>query len=90
VLNIAMNAVITRSMLTSITTLLASVSLMVFGKGVITDIAFTFTIGIITGTFSSIFIASPVFFFWHKGDRRHVEERELTPKRYEWESQKEA
>ena len=48
-----------------------------------------FIIGILTGTFSSIFIASPVFYWWHKGDRRHVEEHQLTPKRYEWESSSE-
>ncbi|EDY84063.1 protein-export membrane protein SecD, putative [Verrucomicrobiia bacterium DG1235] len=84
VLNIAMNAVITRSLLTSFTTLLASVSLMVFGKGVINDIAFTFTIGIITGTFSSIFIASPVFYFWHKGDRRSVESSHDIAPEYDW------
>ncbi|MDQ8187751.1 protein translocase subunit SecD [Pelagicoccus sp. SDUM812002] len=84
VINIAMNAVITRSVLTSITTLLASVSLMVFGKGVINDIAFTFTIGIITGTFSSIFIASPVFYFYHKGDRRSVESSHDIVPEYDW------
>ncbi|MDQ8183682.1 protein translocase subunit SecD [Pelagicoccus sp. SDUM812005] len=84
VINIAMNAVITRSLLTSITTLLASVSLMVFGKGVINDIAFTFTIGIITGTFSSIFIASPVFYFYHKGDRRSVESSHDIVPEYDW------
>jgi SecD/SecF fusion protein len=41
-------------------------------------------IGIITGTYSSIFIASPVFFWWHKGDRKHVEaSHDIVPK-YEW------
>lgn len=84
VINIAMNAVITRSILTSITTLLASVSLMVFGTGVINDIAFTFTIGILTGTFSSIFIASPVFYFYHKGDRRSVESSHDIVPEYDW------
>lgn len=84
VINVAMNAVLTRSLLTSITTLLASVSLMVFGKGVINDIAFTFTIGIITGTFSSIFIASPIFFFYHKGDRRSVESSHDIVPEYDW------
>jgi SecD/SecF fusion protein len=54
---------------------------------VITDFSFIFIIGILTGTFSSIFIASPVFYWWHKGDRRHVEEHQLTPKRYDWESE---
>ncbi len=84
VINIAVNAVFTRSLLTSITTLLASVSLMVFGTGVINDIAFTFTIGIITGTFSSIFIASPVFYFYHKGDRRSVESSHDIVPEYDW------
>lgn len=89
IINIAISRVFSRSLLTSITTLLAATSLYIFGAGVINDFAFVFIIGILTGTFSSIFIASPVFFWWHKGDRRHVEERQLTPKRYEWESQKE-
>jgi SecD/SecF fusion protein len=89
IINQSISRVFSRTLLTSITTLLAAVSLYVFGAGVINDLAFVFIIGILTGTFSSIFIASPVFFWWHKGDRRHVEERQLTPKRYEWESQKE-
>jgi SecD/SecF fusion protein len=83
---LAINRVFSRSILTSVTTLLAAVSLYVFGAGVINDFAFVFIVGILTGTFSSIFIASPVFYWWHKGDRRHVEERELTPKTYDWQS----
>ncbi|MEC7273872.1 MAG: protein translocase subunit SecD, partial [Verrucomicrobiota bacterium] len=89
IINLAINRVFSRTLLTSITTLLAATSLYVFGAGVINDLAFVFIIGILTGTFSSIFIASPVFYWWHKGDRRHVQERQFTPKRYEWESQKE-
>lgn len=88
IINLAISRVFSRSLLTSLTTLLAATSLYVFGAGVINDFAFVFIIGILTGTFSSIFIASPVFFWWHKGDRRHVEERELTPKRYDWQSNK--
>ncbi|WP_269524502.1 protein translocase subunit SecD [Coraliomargarita parva] len=88
IINMAISRVFSRSLLTSITTLLAAVSLYIFGAGVINDFSFVFIVGIITGTFSSIFIASPVFYWWHKGDRRHVEERELTPKKYEWESSK--
>ena len=86
IINLAISRVFSRTLLTSITTLLAATSLYVFGAGVITDFSFIFIVGILTGTFSSIFIASPVFYWWHKGDRRHVEERQLTPKRYEWES----
>ena len=87
IINLAINRVFSRTLLTSITTLLAALSLYIFGAGVINDLAFVFIIGILTGTFSSIFIASPIFFWWHKGDRRHVEEHQLTPKRYEWESE---
>ena len=66
--------------------MLASLALYIFAAGVITDFALVFLIGIITGTFSSIFIASPIFFWWHKGDRKHVEEHhDVTPKR-DWES----
>lgn len=90
IINLAISRVFSRSLLTSVTTLLAATALYIFGAGVINDFAFVFIVGILVGTFSSIFIASPVFFWWHKGDRRHVEERQLTPKRYEWESQKEA
>ncbi len=88
IINLAISRVLSRTLLTSVTTLLAALSLYIFGAGVINDFSFVFIVGILTGTFSSIFIASPVFYWWHKGDRRHVEERELTPKKYEWESSK--
>ena len=86
IINLAISRVFPRTLLTSVTTLLAATALYIFGAGVINDFSFVFIIGILTGTFSSVFIASPIFFWWHKGDRRHVEERELTPKRYEWEA----
>ena len=82
---IAINRVLSRSIITSFTTLLAAISLWIFGAGIINDFAFVFVIGIVTGTFSSIFIASPIFYFWHKGDRKHVEEGEILPK-YEWQT----
>ncbi len=84
IINLSINRVINRSLLTSITTFLASLALYIFGAGVINDFAFVFLVGILTGTFSSIFIASPIFFWWHKGDRKHVEEREFIPKK-DWE-----
>ena len=84
---IAINRVLSRSILTSFTTLLAATSLWIFGAGIINDFAFVFVIGILTGTFSSIFIASPIFYFWHRGDRKHVEEGELLPK-YDWQTSK--
>jgi len=86
VINDAINRTLSRTLLTSVTTLLATVSLYVFGAGVVIDFALVFIIGIFTGTFSSVFIASPVFFWWHKGDRRHVEERHDILPKYEWDS----
>ena len=84
---LAINRVLSRSILTSFTTLLAATSLWIFGAGIINDFAFVFVIGILIGTFSSIFIASPIFYFWHRGDRKHVEEGELLPK-YDWQTSK--
>jgi SecD/SecF fusion protein len=84
VINLAINRVFSRSIMTSFTAFLAALALFVFGTGVMKDLSFTFLVGIITGTFSSIFIASPIFYWWHKGDRKHVEAHaDVTPK-YEW------
>jgi SecD/SecF fusion protein len=49
--------------------ILATLSLYIFGGGVINDFAFTFLVGILTGTYSSIYIASAVILWWHKGER---------------------
>jgi preprotein translocase subunit SecF len=43
-------------------------SLFVFGGGAIKDFAFTFLVGIISGTYSSIFIACALVLWWHKGE----------------------
>lgn len=86
VVNLAINRTLSRTLLTSVTTLVAATSLWVFGEGIITDFALIFIIGILTGTFSSIFIASPVFYAWHKGNRKSVTEGETKRPTYEWES----
>ncbi len=84
VINLAMNRVFSRSIMTSVTTFLAAFALYIFGTGVMKDISFTFLVGIVTGTFSSIYIASPVFYWWHKGDRKHVEAHADVAPKYEW------
>ena len=73
VVHLSINRVLSRTIWTSLTTLLAAGTLWIFGAGVIQDFAMIFVFGILTGTFSSIFIATPVFFAYHKGDRNHVE-----------------
>ena len=62
--NASINQTINRTILTSLTTLFAVGSLYVFGGRVIHPFAFTLLIGIIVGTYSSIFIASPILVFW--------------------------
>ncbi len=84
IVNLAITRVFSRSIMTSFTTFLAAFALFAAGGGVLRDLALTFLIGVITGTFSSVCIAAQVFFWWHKGDRKHVEaHQDITPK-YEW------
>jgi preprotein translocase subunit SecF len=58
VVNISINQTLSRTIVTSVTTLMTSVSLLIFGGEVIHDFAFAMTAGVIVGTYSSIFIAS--------------------------------
>ncbi len=62
--NSSINETLSRTVITGGTTLLALAALLVFGGEVIRDFALTLTLGIIIGTFSSIFIASPVLIEW--------------------------
>jgi SecD/SecF fusion protein len=86
VINLSINRVFARTLMTSITTLLAALALLFFGTGVMKDLAFTFIVGIVTGTFSSIYIAAPVFFWWHKGDRAKVEAHQDVKPTYDWDA----
>lgn len=85
IIHLSINRTLSRTLLTSLTTLFASLALYIFGAGVIVDFALVFLLGILTGTFSSIFIASPIFYRYHKGDRKSVERGEILPS-YDWTS----
>ncbi|MBS0633412.1 MAG: protein translocase subunit SecD [Verrucomicrobia bacterium] len=84
VVNSAINKVFARTIMTATTTFLAALSLFIFGGGVLKDISFTFLVGIVTSTFSAIFIAAQIFYWWHKGDRKHVEAHADVAPKYEW------
>lgn len=56
-----------RSMNTSITTFFASFSLVLFGGPTLRDFSMTLMFGLLSGTYSSIYIASPLLVLWHKG-----------------------
>jgi SecD/SecF fusion protein len=68
-MNRALNQTLSRTIITSGTVFLATLSLYLFGGGVINDFAFTFLTGIVTGTYSSIYIASAFVLWWHHGER---------------------
>ena len=64
VVNHSINETLSRTILTSGTTLLVVIALFIFGGGVIHNFAFALLVGILVGTYSSIFVASPVLIFW--------------------------
>ena len=66
IVNRSINDVLGRTILTSLTTLLATVALYFVAGGVIADFAFTLGIGVIVGTYSSIYVAAPVMMLLDK------------------------
>ena len=73
--NLSLNQTLSRTLLTSITTLIALLALFFAGVSVIRDFSFAMIIGVLVGTYSSIFIASPVLIFLRAREVRS-EERE--------------
>ena len=71
--NAAVNACLSRTVITSVTTLFAVLALFAFGDGSIFDFALIMLIGIIAGTSSSIFIATPIMYWWYRGKRPEFE-----------------
>jgi preprotein translocase subunit SecF len=64
VMNISINEVLSRTIVTTLTLLLPSMALFFFGGEVIHDFALAMIMGVIVGTYSSIFIASPIVLLW--------------------------
>jgi SecD/SecF fusion protein len=69
IMNQALNQTLSRTIITSGTVFLSTLSLYLFGGGVVNDFAFTFLCGILTGTYSSIYIASALVLWLNKGQR---------------------
>ena len=74
--NAAVNACLSRTVITSVTTFFAVLALFAFGNGSIFDFAFIMLIGVAAGTFSSVFIATPIMFWWYRGKRPEFEAEE--------------
>jgi preprotein translocase subunit SecF len=64
VINKSINETLSRTILTSLTTLIVVLILFLFGGGIIHDFAFAMIIGVLIGTYSSIFVASPILLLW--------------------------
>ena len=63
-MNKSINETLSRTLLTSTTTLVVVLVLFILGGGVIHDFAFSMLVGVVVGTYSSIFVASPVLLVW--------------------------
>ena len=74
--NTAVNACLSRTVITSVTTFFAVAALFAFGDGSIFDFALIMLFGVVAGTFSSVFIATPIMFWWYRGKRPEFEAEE--------------
>jgi len=64
VMNLSINEVLSRTIVTSFTVLLTSVALFFFGGEVLHDFSLAMIIGLLVGTYSSVFVASPIVLLW--------------------------
>ena len=64
ILNKSVNETLSRTILTSGTTMIVVVALFILGGGIIHDFSFALMIGVLVGTYSSIFVASPILLAW--------------------------
>ncbi len=78
VINMAVNSTVSRTVITSLTTLFVVLILFIFGSGSIKGFAFALVVGILVGTYSSVFIATPIV---------HDSTKDLTPKKPKKKSQ---
>jgi len=70
VINIALNQTLGRTVITAGTALLSAIALFLFGGEVLHGFAFTMIVGIITGTYSSVFVAAAIVTFWRRKQMR--------------------
>jgi preprotein translocase subunit SecF len=64
IINRSINETLSRTILTSGTTLIVLICLFILGGGIIHDFAFAMIVGILVGTYSSVFVASPILLAW--------------------------
>jgi preprotein translocase SecF subunit len=72
IMNQCINETLSRTMLTGGVTLLTTSALFFFGGPVLADFALTILIGVLVGTYSSVFVAAPIVLWWGKGRREAI------------------
>ncbi|MFL5827664.1 MAG: protein translocase subunit SecD [Thermoleophilaceae bacterium] len=77
IVNRSMSEVLTRSLVTSLSTLIPITALMLFGGSTLRDFGFALLVGVASGTYSSIFIASPVLTHWKEREPVYRRRRQL-------------
>lgn len=75
IINASINQTLSRTLITSLTTFIVVFMVLLFGGEVLHGFAFALTFGVITGTYSSIFVASPVVIEWANYQDRKLHER---------------
>ncbi len=76
VVNRSMSEVLTRSLMTTSCTLLPIIALLLFGGATLKDFAFALLVGVASGAYSSIFIASPVLMHWKEREHSYRARRD--------------
>ncbi len=79
-LNLSLNQTLSRTFLTSLTVLLVVLALFFFGGEVINDFSFVMLVGVISGSYSTIFIAVPIILEWQR-KVRHIQTETKSPKK---------
>ena len=69
-INAAINQTLSRTILTSLTVFLVVAVLFVFGGEVLRDFAFVLLVGVVVGTYSTIFVAAPIVLDWETWSQR--------------------
>ena len=81
IMNLSINETLSRTIITGGVTLLSTISLFFFGGPVLADFALAILIGVLVGTYSSVFVAAPVVLWWNGKQKsgKHTEVTRLTP-----------
>jgi preprotein translocase subunit SecF len=81
IINLSINQTLTRTMNTTLTTIFPILTLYFFGGNILSDFAFALLVGLIFGTFSSIFIALPLLIEWNKIFKVHQKGLKINQKK---------